>query len=42
MIEQLHANNPSQLYRFYLDRIESYRITPPPDDWNGVFTIQLK
>ena len=30
------------LYRIYLQRIERYRQTPPPADWDGVFTYQEK
>jgi adenylate cyclase len=42
LIGELHAKSPSRLYRFYLDRIDKYCTTPPPDDWNGVSTFQSK
>jgi adenylate cyclase len=26
------------LYRIYLERIAEYKLTPPPEDWSGVYT----
>ena len=28
--------------RLYLERCEVYKETPPPDDWDGVFTMTTK
>lgn len=30
------------LYDLYAERIEAFRKTPPPDDWNGVFALTTK
>jgi tetratricopeptide (TPR) repeat protein len=32
-------DGPSKLY---LDRCQQYKLTPPPDDWDGVFTMTTK
>jgi adenylate cyclase len=31
-----------ELIKVYEDRIEQFRIAPPPDDWDGVFVAQTK
>jgi adenylate cyclase len=31
-----------QLYALYEKRIQAYRETPPPDDWNGAFALLTK
>jgi adenylate cyclase len=31
-----------QLYDVYIDRIEEFRRSPPPADWDGVFTFETK
>jgi adenylate cyclase len=41
-LEQLQQQAPCQLYRMYLDRIQTFRQQPPPADWDGVFTFQTK
>lgn len=33
------ADGPSKLY---LERSQNYQTTPPPDDWDGVFTMTTK
>lgn len=33
------ADGPSKLY---LDRAKNYKASPPPDDWDGVFTMTTK
>ena len=33
------SDGPSKLY---LDRSKNYKATPPPDDWDGVFTMTTK
>ena len=30
------------LYDLYSERIEAFRLTPPPDDWDGVFALTTK
>lgn len=42
IITRLQAQNPSQLYRLYLDRIRRFCMTPPPEGWNGVSSFQTK
>ncbi|MDI9526056.1 MAG: adenylate/guanylate cyclase domain-containing protein [Pseudomonadota bacterium] len=42
IITRLQAENPSPLYRLYLNRIQQFCITPPPDDWNGISSFQIK
>lgn len=36
------AEPEQQVYRMYLDRIMYFRNHPPPDDWDGVFTHEIK
>jgi adenylate cyclase len=31
-----------KLYDLYLERIESFRQSPPPEDWDGVYTAETK
>ncbi len=33
------ADGPSELY---LERAQNYRETPPPEEWDGVFTMTTK
>ncbi len=33
------ADGPSELY---LERARNYKETPPPEDWDGVFTMTTK
>jgi adenylate cyclase len=43
MLEELIGNKPDRkLYRFYLNRIQQYRIEPPPAEWDGVSTFTTK
>ena len=42
IFQDLHANNPRQLYSLYLERIEAYTDAPPPADWDGVFIFTTK
>lgn len=30
------------LYKMYVERIAHYRKTPPPSDWDGVYTHETK
>ncbi len=32
----------TELYQVYLDRIAAFRQEPPPDDWDGVYTLESK
>jgi len=36
--QSLKERTDHLLYNVYLDRIERFRVEPPPDDWDGVFT----
>lgn len=39
----LKKNDPNTyLYSFYLDRIQQYEHSPPPDNWDGVYTHKSK
>jgi adenylate cyclase len=39
LIARLAENSPETLlYKIYLQRIDGFLITPPPDDWDGVYT----
>lgn len=41
--KQLQASTPDRIiYQHYLDRIQTYRTTPPPSDWDGVYTHTSK
>lgn len=40
---RLYRNNPDDgLYRLYLERLESFKVSPPPNGWNGVFAFNQK
>lgn len=42
ILNNLNQTNPLILYSLYLSRIETFRKTPPPDDWDGVFVFTTK
>ena len=42
IIQALNTAAPSQLYGLYLDRLAHFAISPPPEDWDGVFTFTTK
>jgi adenylate cyclase len=42
IMEELHNVKPHHLYRLYLDRIETFLETPPPEDWDGTYTFTSK
>ncbi|RJQ64306.1 MAG: adenylate/guanylate cyclase domain-containing protein, partial [Desulfobacteraceae bacterium] len=42
LIEDLSEGRPDPLYRLYLKRIEDFRKSPPPRDWDGVFVQTVK
>ncbi|MDH4048584.1 MAG: adenylate/guanylate cyclase domain-containing protein [Gammaproteobacteria bacterium] len=37
LLEKLKQRTDELLYNVYLDRIERFRLEPPPRDWDGVF-----
>jgi adenylate cyclase len=38
LLEELAAGAPEvKLYRLYRERIDQFRVSPPPADWDGVF-----
>ncbi len=42
LITELDALAPHALYRLYLERIRHFRAQPPPPEWDGVFTFEVK
>jgi adenylate cyclase len=42
LITELDAMSPQALYRLYLGRIRHFQAHPPPPDWDGVFTFDVK
>jgi adenylate cyclase len=42
LVTELDAASPHALYRLYLGRIRHFRAQPPPPDWDGVFTFDVK
>ena len=42
ILEELQTRSPSRLYRLYINRIDAFAETPPPPDWDGVFTFTTK
>ncbi|HEY7753816.1 MAG TPA: adenylate/guanylate cyclase domain-containing protein [Steroidobacteraceae bacterium] len=42
LITELSAAAPHPLYQLYLGRIRHFRAAPPPPDWDGVFTFDVK
>jgi len=42
IIHALRARNPIPLYDLYIDRINTFKVTPPPEDWDGAFTFTTK
>ena len=42
VLRALNAEKPGKLYDVYLERIGRFRETPPPADWDGVFTFTTK
>jgi adenylate cyclase len=41
-LRKANKRHPSKLYEVYLDRIAHFRESPPPADWDGVFTFTSK
>jgi len=40
---QLMKANPSRLlYKIFLERIDIYRKSPPPEDWDGAYRFETK
>ena len=37
-----HENRFKTLYRIYAERIRAFQLHPPPDDWNGAYTLETK
>jgi len=46
IIEQGRASDPEgrfkTLYAIYAERIRTFQITPPPEDWNGAYALDTK
>jgi adenylate cyclase len=45
-IEEGRAADPEgrfkTLYKVYAERIGSFKLTPPPDDWDGAYALETK
>ena len=37
-----HAHPDTKIYKLYLDRLATYKETPPPKDWGGIYTHTSK
>jgi len=42
IIKQLQMNNPTALYKLYIERINHFRHNSPPAAWDGVYTATSK
>lgn len=43
LFEALHSLHPAgRLYRLYIDRVKNYLETPPPANWDGIYTHTSK
>jgi len=42
ILRKANKRHPSKLYEVYLERIAHFRESPPPADWDGVFTFTTK
>ncbi|MCK5231918.1 MAG: adenylate/guanylate cyclase domain-containing protein [Desulfobulbaceae bacterium] len=42
IISELDSRNPKKFYKLYMDRIGVFKESPPPEDWDGVFTHRAK
>jgi adenylate cyclase len=42
LVTELDAMAPHALYKLYLGRIRHFRASPPPPEWDGVFTFDVK
>jgi adenylate cyclase len=38
-LQEMPNDQPSQLY---IQRCQEFQVTPPRDDWDGVYTMQTK
>ena len=42
LLQELNSAKKTTLYEMYLDRITNFKQTPPPEDWDGVYTFTTK
>lgn len=42
LLRSLINTDDCPLYRLYIERIAQFRVTPPPADWDGVYTYTTK
>ncbi len=42
LLKELVFIRPSPLYKMYLDRLAIYKALPPPQDWDGTFSMMHK
>lgn len=43
LFAQLHTKYPHvKLYKLYLERIDEFKVNPPPENWDGVYVMNTK
>lgn len=42
LLRPLAAKKPCRLYSLYLERLQAFSQSPPPEDWDGVFSFTTK
>lgn len=42
ILRPLAEENPCRLYTLYLDRLQAFSHSPPPEDWDGAFSFTTK
>lgn len=42
LFTELNTAHPEKFYQIYLARIEEFVKNPPPKDWDGIYTMQVK
>ncbi len=42
IFKSLNDDQPRKLFSLYLERVEAYKVSPPPADWDGVFIFTTK
>jgi adenylate cyclase len=43
LFEELHVQHPeTKIYKLYLTRLAEFKVTPPGDEWDGIFTHTSK
>ncbi|MHB1948146.1 MAG: CHASE2 domain-containing protein [Gammaproteobacteria bacterium] len=43
LFAELHSKYPHvKLYKLYLERIEEFKLNPPPENWDGIYVMKTK